>query len=161
MKHVIIVLSVICFVSLIFFMPFKENLAVHDGSLNDYQYLHDFRRTSHARDDDHPGDGWQKDGTYVPIHMIKEIRPDGSERIIDEDLYYGNHSNRDILTTPNISNKSTTKSNDDKSNNDTNENNKTNDSSQSDKNILPYLLIILALLVIVILVVKYKYNSFV
>jgi len=149
MKHVVIVISIICFVSLIFFLPFKENLAVHDGSLNDYQYVHDFRRTSHARDDDHPGDGWQKDGTYVPIHMIKEVRPDGSERIIDEDLYYGNHLNAANSSTsvPTKANKSNTDSSETDSNNDT------------DTNILPYLLIILALLVIVILVVKY--NSFV
>ena len=160
MKYIVIVLSIICFVSLIFFIPFKENLAVHDGSLNVYKYVHDFRRTSHARDDDHPGDGWQKDGTYVPIHMIKEIRPDGSERIIDEDLYYGNHLNASKSTTSVPSRATTTnKSTTDSSQTDSNDDSNSDD--DSDTNILPYLLIILALLVIVILVVKYKYNSFV
>jgi hypothetical protein len=53
-KHFIIVASIILFVLLTFFTP----TLIEDASFNDYQYVHDFRRTSHARDD--PGDGMAK-----------------------------------------------------------------------------------------------------
>ena len=46
--------------------------------------------------------GWQKDGTYVPIHIIKELGPDVSEKLIKEneydylnDRYHADYNNRD------------------------------------------------------------------
>ena len=150
MKHFIIVLSIILFVLLTFFSP----TLIEDASFNDYQYVHDFRRTSHARDDDHPGDGWQKDGTYVPIHMIKEVRPDGSEKIINEDDGYKDHhidrvSDDRLRDDRDRSNR--------KNENENENENENKSKTETNANIFPYLLILL--LVVLILAVKYNYHS--
>jgi hypothetical protein len=170
MKHIIIVLSIILFVLLTFFTP--TLIESVDASFSRYDYLHDFRRTSQARDDDHPNDGWQKDGTFNPIHVIQETRPDGSTRILENDSRYSSivenergrvdriknervenervanervANERDRHRDKNVEKKSD-KSHSDKSD---------SDKSDSKTNLLPYLLIILVLLFIVIVAVKY------
>ena len=155
MRYFIIVLSIILVVSLTFFTP----TLIEDASFSSYDYLHDFRRTSQARDDDHPNDGWQEDGTFNPIHVIKETKPDGSKRILDDSRDRVNDSyNRLYEDSYRLSD------NRDKSDKktDTRESKLDNSDKKTDNsetNLLPYLLIILLLLVIVIVAVKYNYDS--
>lgn len=138
MKYYIIVLSIILFVLLTFFTP----TLIEDASFSTYDYLHNFRRTSQARNDDHPNDGWQKDGTFNPIHIIEKTDPDGSKSIIKEDGYsYRDDKVRDDIIRYNTDHR-------DKEN-----------ESKNETNLLPYLLLILLLLVTVIAAVKYYLDS--
>lgn len=161
MKHFIIVASIILFVLLTFFTP----TLIEDASFSSYDYLHDFRRTSHALDDDHPNDGWQKDGTFNPIHIIKETKPDGSEQIIKENDYSRYRDNIDNIDNRDRDNivRHTDYNRDryrDKDNNNLSDHRKNRENdSKTETNLLPYLLIILLLLVIVIIAVKYNYRN--
>jgi len=148
------VLSIILVVLLTFFTP----TLIEDASFSRYDYLHDFRRTSQARDDDHPNDGWQKDGTFNPIHVIQETAPDGTKRIIKEDGYsydrYNRLDNRLYRDTDSYNRTHNRINKESKPKKKTE--NKTDD---SEINLLPILLIILLLLVIVIVAVKYNYHD--
>lgn len=154
MKHFIIVSSIILFVLLTFFTP----TLIEDASFSRYDYLHDFRRTSHARDDDHPNDGWQKDGTFNPIHIIQETRPDGTKRIIDNDseYYYRNSvDNEKVERVDRVNRINNERVNRENNGKNVEKKSDKSDKSDSETNLLPYLLIILVLLFIVIVAVKY------
>jgi hypothetical protein len=162
MRYFIIVLCIIFIVLLTFFTP----TLIEDASFSTYDYLHNFRRTSQARDDDHPNDGWQKDGTFNPIHVIQETRPDGSKRILDDSrnrvndsynrLYEDNYKLSDNRDRDSDSDRQRQRQHD----NDNSKKSETSDKSDnSETNLLPYLLLILLVLVIVIIAVKYNYRS--
>jgi hypothetical protein len=137
MKHYIIVLSIILFVSLTFFYP----SIIEDASFNDYNYLRDIRRSNNTIDNDYTKQKLYENTTFNTqgsgITGTSSGNSSSSSSVGISPIVYSN-------ITP------TVKQPEQKIDNST--------ESKSSTNLLPYLLLLLLLMVVIIVYVKYKMN---
>ena len=144
MKHFLIVISVIVFVSLSFLHPCIENAT--DGSFNDYEYLQKLRRTRSDVNTDDKSKGWQ------------------DNRIFNSWYQPGNGSEKDKAL--NVTSTVTPDSNTPQTKTTSTPSQPTTETSSEAKseaktestNILPYLLLLLLLMVVIVIIyIKYNY----
>jgi hypothetical protein len=135
MKHYIIVLSIILFVSLTFFYP----SIIEDASFNDYNYLRDLRRSNNTIDNDYTKQKLYENTTFNTPGTTgtSSGNSSSSSSVGISPIVYSN-------ITP------TVKQPEQKKDNST--------ESKSSTNLLPYLLLLLLLMVVIIVYVKYKMN---
>ena len=161
MKHIVLVLGIILFVSLSFLHPSIENAV--DASFNDYEYLQKLRRTRSDVNTDDKSKGWQDNGTFNSWYQ----KGNGSENdkalnnITPSVPVPSNSPSTAIpstaipstakITSPSV----TTSTIPTNTSNDT----KSNDTKSNDTifNLIPYLLLFLLLIVILVIYIKYKY----
>lgn len=156
MKHFVIVLSIILFVSLTFLHP----SIIEDASFNDYAYLQQLRRTHNTKNDDNKDKGWQDNGTFNTWYQ----KGNGAEK----DKYL-NDLKSPNTTSPNKTQVAThsktvtsqgtvpistphTVTPKDSSTGETSK-------SETNVNLLPFLLLLLILLVVIIVYTKYKMEN--
>jgi len=154
MKHLVIVLSIILFVSLTFLHP----SIIEDASFNDYDYLQKLRRSHENVTIDNKDKGWQEDGTFKSWYQ----KGNGSEN----DKYLNNitptpttpDSIDSKIEWPNITNiRLNQPMNHVDSNKSTVTQNKVETDSSNTTNVLPYALLLLLIIIISIIVyIKYK-----
>lgn len=65
MKHFVVVLSIIVFVSFVFLHP----SIIEDASFNDFEYLQKMRRTHDTVNTDDKSKGWQDNGIFNPWYQ--------------------------------------------------------------------------------------------
>jgi hypothetical protein len=156
MKHIVLVLGIIIFVSLSFLHPSIENAV--DASFNDYEYLQKLRRTRTDVNTDDKSKGWQDNGTFNSWYQ----KGNGSENdkalnnITPSVPVPSNSPSTAIPSTAKITGPSVTTSTiPTNTSNDT----KSNDTKSNDTsfNLIPYLLLFLLLIVILVIYIKYKY----
>ena len=156
MKHIVLVLGIILFVSLSFLHPSIENAV--DASFNDYEYLQKLRRTRADVNTDDKSKGWQDNGTFNSWYQ----KGNGSENdkalnnITPSVPVPSNSPSTAIPSTAKITGPSVTTSTIPTNTlNDT----KSNDTKSNDTifNLIPYLLLFLLLIVILVIYIKYKY----
>lgn len=140
MKHFILVLSIIFFVSL----PFLHPSIIEDASFNDYNYLRNLRRSDNRIDNEYS----QKklyDTTFTDQGKI----PSSTGSI--SPIY---NTITPVKTNIQTTNSTGSTGLNDPSPNQTN----SNQTNQTNINLLPYLLLLLIIVVIIILYMKYKIN---
>ena len=145
MKHVILVLSIILFVSL----PFLHPSVIEDASFNDYNYLRNLRRSDNRIDNEYT----QKklyDTTFTDQGKISNSTGTGSVSPIYNTI-------TPVKTNIQTINSTGSTGLNDPSPNQTNSN-QTNQTNQTNINLLSYLLLLLIIVVIIILYMKYKMN---
>ncbi len=148
MKHFLIVISVIVFVSLSFLHP----SIIEDASFNDHEYLQKLRRTRSDVTVDDKSKGWQEDGTFKSWYQPGN----GSEN----DKALNNLSTNKVTSTtdsktPQIQPKTTPTPSKPITETKPETKSETKDGS---RNILPYLLLVLLLMVVIIIIyIKYNY----
>jgi|UniRef100_A0A6C0D1M6 hypothetical protein len=132
MKHFILVLSVILFVSLTFLHP----SIIEDASFNDYTYLRNLRRSDNTIDNDY---------TKKKLYENTFFTDQGNSTKTSETPTQ-NYSNitpiKSVQTTDTVTSNDSTPSN--------------TNSSNTNVNLLPFLLLLLILLVVIIVYIKYK-----
>jgi hypothetical protein len=137
MKHFLIVISVIVFVSLSFLHP----SIIEDASFNDYEYLQKLRRTHSDVNTDDKSKGWQDNGIFNSWYQPGN----GSEK--DKALNVTSNTITPDSKTPQIQTKTTP----------TTETKDNSETKSESTNILPYLLLLLFMVVIVVIYIKYNY----
>jgi hypothetical protein len=135
MKHFLIVISVIVFVSLSFLHPCIENAT--DGSFNDYEYLQKLRRTRSDVNTDDKSKGWQDNGIFNSWYQPGN----GSEK--DKALNVTSTVTPDSKT-PQTNTTSTPSQ-------PTTETKAKSEAKTESTNILPYLLLLLLLMIFILL----------
>jgi len=145
MKHFLIVISVIVFVSLSFLHPCIENAT--DGSFNDYEYLQKLRRTRSDVNTDDKSKGWQDNGIFNSWYQPGN----GSEK--DKALNVTSTTVTPDSKTPQTNTTSTPS----QPTTETSYEAKSEAKTES-TNILPYLLLLLLLMVVIVIIyIKYNY----
>lgn len=145
MKHFVVVLSIIVFVSFVFLHP----SIIEDASFNDFEYLQKMRRTHDTVNTDDKSKGWQDNGIFNPWYQpgtgsendkaLNTVKPSVSVSISE--------TNTDSTPTPSSSPSSTP----------TNEPTK-NDNDKT-KNLLFLLLIIFVILCVIAILYLYSLNN--
>lgn len=160
MKHVVIVLGIILFVSLSFLDPFIESAI--DMSFNDYAYLQKIRRTHSDVNTDDKSKGWQENGTFnswyqkgngseddKALNNIKSTTP-SSVPVPSNTIPSNTIPSNTVPSTSVVPTKTNTPA---KSSSD-----ETTKETESGLNIIPYLLLILLIMIVILVVyIKYKY----
>jgi hypothetical protein len=144
MKHLVIVLSIILFVSLTFLHP----SIIEDASFNDYDYLQKLRRSHDNVTTDDKYKGWQEDGTFKSWYQ----KGNGSEddKALNNIKSPSNVPSNTMSTNVPLKTNTSVKTNTPTSNSDEIK------ETSSKTNLIPYLLLIL-LIMIVIIVIYIKY----
>ena len=138
MKHFILVLSIILFVSLTFLHP----SIIEDASFNDYNYLRNLRRSDNTIENDY---------TKQKLHENTTFNT-GSGSAGNSSGSTGNSAGFAPILYSNTP--PTVKQTDQKI--DSNET-----TTKSSTNLLPYLLLLLIVVVVIIIYIKYKMDSFI
>ena len=136
MKHFVIILSIILFVSLTFLNP----SIIEDASFNDYNYLRNLRRSNNTIDNEYT----QKklyDTTFTDQGKIPNST--GTDTVTP--IHNTNAPVKTVQTTGSIGSTGSIGLNETSTN-------------QTNINLLPYLLLLLIIVVVIIIYVKYKMN---
>jgi hypothetical protein len=138
MKHFVIVLSIILFVSLTFLNP----SIIEDASFNDYTYLRNLRRSNNTIDNEY---------TQKKLYDTTFTDQGSSTTSSETSTPFSNTVKTQTPTGVSTAMPTGVPTNDSKSSE--------TSSNQTNVNLLPYLLLLLILLVVIIVYIKYKMEN--